>query len=277
MAKDTSSADVAYSKEISIYNKYKELVKRDDITLEESKKGLKELVKYYGRLLDDVKLLTSVGDRLQRKLKSANSMLNQQAEEIKQINQDLQKTNNELKLTIDELTRTRAGRKARTFVLFVAVILFVFSENIENVLDSMLGESTMGIILNWTLKITLMLLLKPLEGFVENRMVKSAMDKKRRQMLDQYLHGEGESGSAATEAAEQKQANSAPGAKRGAKSKKKSATANGQTSEKAPASEAQQEEASQSAPDDPAQQQGKAASNPDASDAASSGAHKSKE
>ena len=188
-----TSSDVAYARESELYRKFKELVDDDSLTEEERQKHFKKLVKQYGRLLDDVKLLTSVGDRLQRKLKSANMMLQEQSEEIRQMNDNLQQTNDELKLTIDELTRARAGRKAQTFIFIVVVVLFVISENIESFLDDLFGESLQGQIISWSLKIGLVLLLKPLETLIERYMIRSTMNQKRRRMLDNHVQNDAQS------------------------------------------------------------------------------------
>lgn len=184
------SSETAYSRESETSARFKDLANRDDLSLEEAKEGLQEYSKEFDRLLADVKLLTSVGDRLQRKLKSANMMLRQQSDEIKQINDDLQEANTELKITIDELTRTRAGRKAQTFILSIAIGLFIVSEILEGIFDDALGDSFMGQVVSWGLKIGLVLIIKPLEGYIEQRLVRSAMDDKKRQLLEKHMKTE---------------------------------------------------------------------------------------
>jgi hypothetical protein len=186
MVEKKSSSDVAYARETETLSRFKQLVGREDISKEEALEGLSTMLKDYDRLLTDVKLLTSVGDRLQRKLKSANVMLREQSDEIRSINENLQVTNTELKLTIDELTKTRAGRKAQTYVLTVTIILFFISELLEKVMENYLNSSTSEQIVAWGMKLLLVLLIKPLEGYIEQRLVRAAMNQKSRELLDRH-------------------------------------------------------------------------------------------
>ncbi|WP_020527528.1 hypothetical protein [Flexithrix dorotheae] len=115
------------------------------------------LTKNYGRLLDEIKLITSVSDRLQNKLNKAN-------EKIILQNQELQET-------VDLLTRAKISRKAATIVLLIAVILFLLSEGfIEPIIEGYVDNVAVGLLL----KAIIALLLKPLEMVVEKILLKKA-------------------------------------------------------------------------------------------------------
>jgi IS5 family transposase len=182
-----SSSEVAYARETESLARFKALNQREDVSTEELAEGMRTLTKDFERLLSDVKLLTSVGDRLQRKLKSANVMLREQSDEIRQINGELQSTNTELKLTIDELTKAKASRRAQTYVLFAAVALFVISELIEKfVLDAYFNNTVWEQAIGWGLKALLVIMIKPLEGYIERRLVKAAMNAKSRELVEKH-------------------------------------------------------------------------------------------
>lgn len=198
MVEKKSSSDIAYAREIEALSRFKQLVAKDDISPDEAKEGLAMMLKDFDRLLTDVKLLTSVGDRLQRKLKSANVMLREQGDEIRSINENLQTTNTELKVTIDELTKTRAGRKAQTYVLTVTIFLFFISELLEKVLEAYLSSNTYEQIAAWGMKLLLVLTIKPLEGYIERRLVRAAMNQKSRELLDRHTQSSLDSTNSAT-------------------------------------------------------------------------------
>lgn len=176
MASDAEQDD-AYGRELEIITQYRELAEQGEISPEKARSALASLTHQYERLLEDSKLLTSVGDRLQRKLKSANLMMREQAEEIKRVNATIQEKNVKLQLTIDELTRARASRRASALVLLGAMILFIFSEILEDVADNYLTTNFGGdaaTIISWIFKGLLVLLFKPTESYLERRIIKSA-------------------------------------------------------------------------------------------------------
>lgn len=172
--------DMAYAREGEFITRYQELRSKDEVSGEQYKVFLDELFISYQRLLDDTKLLTSLGDRLQRKLRSTNMLLKTQAEEIRQMNDDLQKKNIELKLTIDELTRARSSRKAQTYILILTFILFVGSEYLEDLFDSFFPDD---IIYSFVFKTALLFSLRPLEGYLEKVFIRQAMQKEKRDLL----------------------------------------------------------------------------------------------
>jgi hypothetical protein len=184
MAQQVSS-DVAYTKENEIIARYRALAEQKDITPEQVSLALNEVCNQYERLLDDSKLLTSVGDRLQRKLKSANQMLREQSEEIKRINNSLNEKNTELQLTIDELTRAKASRRATTLLFILTIALFIISELIEQYIESSTSQLAHGWMYTWGLKLILVVSLKPLEGLLERYTLKNALRAQERERAAQ--------------------------------------------------------------------------------------------
>lgn len=182
-------SEVAYRRENELLEKYRAVADDDALTREEYKTAVDSLVKGYETLLGDTKLLTSVGDRLQRKLKSANMLLEQQAEEIQRINQDLQKTNVDLKNTIDELTRARASRRAQTFILVFAVVLMFLTEVLEEAVIEDLTFFDSGVanfMISLIPKALIVLLLKPIEGYTERYFVRISVrsDAQQRERME---------------------------------------------------------------------------------------------
>lgn len=153
-----------FEKENEILRHSKELLAKTEMLSEQS--WLKEyelLAQSYAQLLGEVKLLTSVSDRLQNKLNKAN--------------ENIARKNEELTQTLDMLTRERAGKRATTIVLMLAALFFIIS---ELVIDPQLQEGTRifgasGVIM---LKITVAIALKPLEVLLENLLLKTAARKK---------------------------------------------------------------------------------------------------
>jgi hypothetical protein len=169
--------DAAYQKEKEILNHYSQLSQSSELGVTELKNAIKELTDHYEKLLDEVKLLTNVGDKLQRKLRAANIKLKEQQQQIRQINADLERRNKELEATIHELIRTRAGRKATTIVLVLALILFIISELFENYIDSAATSLNpkWGNYISWGIKIGLAVLFKPIESLLEKFFVERAI------------------------------------------------------------------------------------------------------
>ncbi|MCS7019275.1 MAG: hypothetical protein RMJ87_09610 [Cytophagales bacterium] len=121
------------------------------------------LAQSYAQLLGEVKLLTSVSDRLQNKLNKAN--------------ENIARKNEELTQTLEMLTRERIGKRATTIVLILAAFFFIVS---ELVIDPQLQQSAKifgasGLIV---LKVTVAIALKPIEMILENLLLKTAVRKK---------------------------------------------------------------------------------------------------
>ncbi|MES2389042.1 MAG: DUF1987 domain-containing protein [Bacteroidota bacterium] len=120
---------------------------------------------------EEFAMVTNISDRLQNRLNQANGKLKAQAEEIKAMNESLELRNRELQQTIDALTKSRAGRRATTAVLIIALILFCASEGIEYFIE----QSTQNVLsLTWilTIKLLIALLIKPIESLLETYFIK---------------------------------------------------------------------------------------------------------
>ncbi len=153
-----------FEKENEILRSAKELLAKPDMFPEQSwAKEYELLAQSYAQLLGEVKLLTSVSDRLQNKLNKAN--------------ESIARKNDELTQTLEMLTKERVGKRATTIVLMLAALFFIISELI---IDPQLQEGAKifgasGLIM---LKITVAIGLKPLEVLLENLLLKTAARKK---------------------------------------------------------------------------------------------------
>lgn len=153
-----------YEREANVLKEARELSVDETISLEEKEQLFKELCVQYEDLLDQCKLITKVSDRLQKKINTAN--------------EKLEEKNVELQLTIDALTKARVGRKAATFALIIAGLLFLIIEgliepSIEDwaVSHNHWGENTV-FYTSLGIKLVLALLIKPIEMIVERTMLK---------------------------------------------------------------------------------------------------------
>jgi hypothetical protein len=115
------------------------------------------LLEHYARLLGDAKLVTSVSDRLQNKLNNANDELNEANERITAQNDKLRKA-------IIMLKEARAGKRATTIVLLLALFLFFISEAfIEPKIEQVVADWYVGL----AIKAIITVMLKPIESIVE--------------------------------------------------------------------------------------------------------------
>ncbi len=130
-----------------------------------------KLVDSFDDAVGQMRLITKVSDKIQKKLDRVNSAL-----DVK--NAELDIKNAELQTTIDELTQARAGKIAATIVLVIAVMLFLLEELfIDNVIKNLLGTTS-----QWAsviTKLVVVLLLKPLEGLLENFIISYLYKKKK--------------------------------------------------------------------------------------------------
>ncbi len=133
------------------------------------KEQMTELIGHYEDLLDQSKLITKVSDRLQKKILRATTAVEEK--------------NAELQHTLDSLTKAKAGRKATTITMFIAIGMFLFAEGIlEPQIDKWVATTELS---TWLLgdvnfvglglKGTLMLLIRPIEKIVEKRMLAKAV------------------------------------------------------------------------------------------------------
>ena len=127
---------------------------------------------------EEFELVSSVSDRLQNKLNHALEKLKSQSQEINAINGRLELRNNELSATIEALTNAKAGRRATTIALIIALVLFLTSEAIEYWIE-LYTQNVLH--LGWILaiKLCIALLIKPIESILESYFIKrGALDRR---------------------------------------------------------------------------------------------------
>lgn len=148
----------------------------------------KKLVGSYENLLNDVKLLTSVSDRLQNRLSNANEklqnlnqQLKHQSDEIQMINEDMNKKNTELQKTLDELMDTRndltiAKIKKRSiqYTVIVSIILVVISEIIDRLIVPKIMPKEAKY---FSSKVLILLFIKPIESAIYERLLQRSQNK----------------------------------------------------------------------------------------------------
>lgn len=126
------------------------------------KEDVDQLIDNYVENVNEMKLITKVSDRLQKKLNKTNETLD--------------KKNKELQETLDELTKANAGKRATTIVFVLGIVLFVFEEYlIEAVVKHHFGHENMWI--SVVAKLIIALALKPFEVFLEHRFIAHAYKK----------------------------------------------------------------------------------------------------
>jgi len=145
-----------FEKEARILSYSRSILKKsqEELSMEELRHEYEVLSKSYGELLGEVKLLTSVSDRLQNKLDRANETVNKKSDELLESNQ--------------LLTRARIGRQATTFVWLAAVIFFLLS---DWMIDPEFGAASSVPVV---IKVGFALALKPMEMLLENILLKTA-------------------------------------------------------------------------------------------------------
>lgn len=166
-----------FRKETEQLDALKAAVKGQELSSDELREKFVELCTQHEKLLMEAKLLTSSSDRLHFRLNEANNQLQQQAEEIKTINEDLAQKNEQLTRTIDLLTKARIENKAASIVLALAIVLFLLSEGlIEPIIEANTDSHYIGLLL----KGIIALLLRPLDMIVE----KILMSRRLRQIAN---------------------------------------------------------------------------------------------
>lgn len=162
-----------FEHETEILLRSRELLNNESII--DFKQPYIELTNAYEALLNDIKLLTSVSDRLQKKhnqtnekLREINEEASQQAEELKAIHEALQAKNTEITIRIEELKATkndltlaRIRKRATSIIVIVAIILLIMTE----LFDRFVMEGS-----SWASKIILIILIKPLDNFIMERL-----------------------------------------------------------------------------------------------------------
>ncbi len=148
-----------YIKEVNELQRAKQIAEKLDLHEHDLKEEYKRLLFNFEESIGQMRLITKVSDKIQKKLDKANAALDQKNRELDTKNQQLQQT-------IDELTQARAGRTATTIVLFLALLLFLVEEIlIEPFIEAKFGDN------QWVsigFKLFIVILLKPIEVLLEN-------------------------------------------------------------------------------------------------------------
>jgi len=156
-----------YQQELENLEQAKNFLKRSEYSKMDIQLEFKKLVENYEELIDQVKIITKISDRLQKKLNRTN-------DKLELTNQQLNDTNIKLNETIDALAEAKIGRKAATIVLFVAILLFIISEAwIEPMIEKAFPNFWVGL----GLKLIVAILIKPGEDFTNKYMLKKARKK----------------------------------------------------------------------------------------------------
>jgi hypothetical protein len=169
MAKDN-----IYQRELENLEQAKKFLKRSEYSKMDIQLEFKKLVENYEELVDQVKIITKISDRLQNKLNRTN-------EKLETTNQQLNDTNIKLNETIDALAEARIGRRAATIVMMVAIGLFIVSEVwIEPIIEKTFDNYWVGL----SLKLVVAILIKPGEDFANKYMLKRA---RKKQLVEQEM------------------------------------------------------------------------------------------
>ena len=144
-----------YTEEAEKLKNFKRFQNNKDNSIEKYKTEYSGLVAGFEELLNQTKVITKIGDRLQKRLNEKNE---------------------ELQSTIEELVRVKISRRATTIVFIIAIaIFFVVEVFIEPIIESH-TEFYYGIII----KLVLVLSIKPIEMAFEHKLINRA---KRKEIL----------------------------------------------------------------------------------------------
>jgi len=161
-----------YQKELENLQQGKDFLKRKEYSKMDIQLEFKKMVENYEELVDQVKIITKISDRLQKKLNKTN-------EKLADINDQLNDKNIQLNETIDALTEAKIGRRASTIVLVIVVILFLLSEAwIEPIIEANFDNFFIGL----GLKFVMALLIKPAETLTERYLLRKARKEQIRKM-----------------------------------------------------------------------------------------------
>jgi len=157
MSRPNDTKGQIFEKEHRILAASKVFLEKDfkEVSSEELRQEYEVLSQTYGELLGEVKLLTSVSDRLQNRLNRAN--------------ETVVKRNEELKEAQDLLNKTKIAKKATNIILVAAVMFYLVSEWMVDPLVANLGSlwgHSLSLFLKFGLAISLPFAKKVLEHFL---------------------------------------------------------------------------------------------------------------
>lgn len=148
-----------YVREVNELQRAKQIAERLDLYEYDLKEEYIRLLQNFEESIGQMRLITKVSDKIQKKLDKVNAALDQKNRELDAKNQELQKT-------INELTQARAGRTATTIVLILALVLFFIEEILlEPIIEANFGDNAWASV---STKLLIVLLLKPFEMISEN-------------------------------------------------------------------------------------------------------------
>jgi hypothetical protein len=163
-----------YIKEVNELHRAKKIAEEMNLSEQDLKNEYHRLVENFEEAVGQMRLITKVSDKIQKKLDKVNAALDQK-------NQELDYKNKELTQTIEELTQARAGKIATTIVLFIALALFLLEEiGIEPLITNFISDN------QWVgigIKLILVLLLKPAENVLENFFFKYIYQRRRQMQI----------------------------------------------------------------------------------------------
>lgn len=96
---------------------------------------------------------------------------------------EIEKKNAELQETIDELTLARISKKAKALTLGIAIVMFIFEDQILHF--SLLLFPAGNFLLELCIKVAIVFSLKPINQLVEHYLLRKVLKKKRRVALQQ--------------------------------------------------------------------------------------------
>jgi hypothetical protein len=143
-----------FSKEVGIYYRNKDFLS-DENHPEKMRDALEALTNEYKKLLEQTRFLTWISGRLEKKLHKAN--------------RELKDRNSLLERTIDALISARASKNAYTIIYIIAIVLFVLEEFLIEPIITKFGS---GLGFSILIKLVIVLLLKVMEGVIEERIKK---------------------------------------------------------------------------------------------------------
>lgn len=156
-----------FTEETAHLSRVENFLKEENKSPTETTAELSSLASNYSELLDQVKLMTRISDRLQRKLDQTNDKLNE-------VNIEVQEKNIQLEQTIKDLAEAKIGRRATTFVFIFAIVLFLISEAF---IEPWIERYYKNFLVSLGIKGIIALLIKPIESLVERTLVKKARER----------------------------------------------------------------------------------------------------
>jgi len=150
--------------EASHLSRVQAFLKEENKSPTETTAELLNLTNNYSELLDQIKLMTRISDRLQRKLDQTNDKLND-------VNKEIQEKNIQLEQTINDLAEAKIGRRATTFVFIFALSLFLVSEAF---IEPWIETYYDNFFISLGIKGLIALSIKPIESLVERTLLKKA-------------------------------------------------------------------------------------------------------